>query len=224
VIDGVESTGVRSTPLRERQHSEEQEPMGKLISDISVSLDGYIAGPNDRPEAPLGEGGEVLHEWYFREQLGPDGRPTRAFDEAMDQVRTSTGALLMGRRSYDIAEGWGDEPPFHMPIFVLTHRAHPTVTRKGGTTFTFVTDGLESGVRQALAAAGDRAVGVHGGGATRQCLRAGLLDELILHVVPVLLGAGNRFFEEGEPNRVDLEPLSVHETLGVTHLRYRVRK
>jgi dihydrofolate reductase len=198
--------------------------MGKMISDISISLDGYVAGPNDRPEEPMGEGGGVLHEWYFREYPGPDGRPTRAFDEVMDQVQRSTGALLMGRRSYDIAEGWSEEPPFHMPIFVLTHRPHPTLTKKGGTTFTFVTDGLESGVRQALAAAGDHAVAVHGGGATRQCLRAGLLDELILHVVPVLLGAGNRLFEDGGPHRVDLEPVSVTEAHGVTHLRYRVIK
>ncbi len=196
--------------------------MGKLISDISISLDGYITGPNDRPEEPMGEGGRVLHEWYFREYPGPDGRPVRAFEEVMAGVRESTGALLMGRRSYDIAEGWGEEPPFHMPIFVLTHRPHETLAKKGGTTFFFVSAGLESGVHQALAAAGDRVVGVHGGSATRQCLRAGLLDELILHVVPVLLGAGNRFFEEGGLHRIDLEPLSVSETYGVTHLRYRV--
>jgi dihydrofolate reductase len=196
--------------------------MGRLIADMSVSLDGYITGPDDRPEAPLGEGGDVLHEWYFREYPGPDGRPARAFDEVFEQMRETHGALLMGRRSYDIAGGWGEEPPFRIPVVVLTHQSHPTLAKTGGTTFTFVTDGLMSGVRQALAAAGDRAVGVHGGDVTRQCLRAGLLDELILHVVPVLLGAGNRFLGDGDPHRVDLEAVSVTESHGVTHLRYRV--
>src|SRR5260370_7542715 len=116
--------------------------MGKLVSDISISLDGYITGPNDRPEEPMGEGGHVLHEWLFREYPGPGGRPVKVFEEVMAGVRESTGALLMGRRSYDIAEGSGEEPPFHMPIFVLTHRPPQPHTQKGRTTFPFGSDCL----------------------------------------------------------------------------------
>jgi dihydrofolate reductase len=193
---------------------EVRSPMGIVVTDISTSLDGYITGPHDRPDQPLGEDGTVLHEWIFKDPA--------TFPRLMADLRASTGAILMGRRSYELAGGWGDEPPFHLPIFVVTHRTHDRVEKRGGTTFTFVTDGIESALRQARAVAGDRNIAVHGGSATRQLLRAGLLDELRLNVVPVLLAAGNRLFEEGELRRVDLELISANPTPDVTHLHYRI--
>jgi len=206
-----------STPFVRRIIKKEVRlPMGTVVSDISISLDGYITGPNDRPDQGLGEGGRVLHEWIFKDPA--------TFPKLMAGLRASTGALIMGRRSYENAEGWGDEPPFHLPIFVVTHRSHERVEKKGGTRFTFVTDGLESALRQARTVAGDRDVGVHGGSVARQLLRAGLLDELKLHIVPVLLGAGNRLFEDGELQRIDLESVSANPTPDVIHLHYRVSR
>ena len=110
--------------------------MVTTVSDMSISLDGCITGPHDRPDQPLGESGEVLHEWIFKDPA--------TFPKLMRDMRETTGAIIMGRRSYENAQGWGDKPPFQLPIFVLTHRPHAPVEKKGGTTFTFVTDGLES--------------------------------------------------------------------------------
>jgi dihydrofolate reductase len=211
-----------------------------LKLDISMSLDGYVAGPNPSLEEPLGEGGEQLHEWLiaaasWRESHGLEGGETNVDDELSRAHLESIGATVMGRRMFSGGEGdweddpkaegwWGDEPPFHHPVFVLTHHAREPLELQGGTTFTFVTEGIESALEQARDAAGGKDV-VVGGGAdvAQQYLNAGLLDELQLHVAPVLLGGGVRLLDGvgGAPGR--LERVSVAESpTGVTHLKYRV--
>jgi dihydrofolate reductase len=213
--------------------------MTRLTLDISMSLDGFIAGPNRTTEAPLGDGGEGLHEWVFglaawREPHGLEGGTTGADNDLVEEQLARPGAVLMGRRMFSGGEGaweddpmaegwWGDTPPFRMPVFVLTHHARETLTMKGGTSFTFVTDGVESAFEQARAAAGGKDVAVAGGAnVVQQCLRAGLLDELQVHVVPVLLGGGVRLFDGGE--QANLEITRVVDSPAVTHLRYRVVK
>ncbi len=216
--------------------------MSKLTFDISMSLDGFVAGPNPTLEEPLGKGGEQLHEWVivtqtWRESHGLSGGETNADAEVIAESIGNTGATVMGRRMFSGGEGpweddpnpdawWGDEPPFHHPVFVLTHHAREPVTKQGGTTFTFVTDGIESALEQARAAAGDKNVAVAGGAnAAQQYLKAGLLDELQLHVAPVLLGDGVRLFENHlGPERREVECTRVIESPAVTHLRYRVVK
>jgi dihydrofolate reductase len=215
--------------------------MTKLTLDISMSLDGYVAGPNATVEQPLGEGGEGLHEWAirlasWREAHGRSGGETDVDDEVMKESIAATGAVLMGRRMFSGGEGpweddpvadgwWGDEPPFGVPVFVLTHHARETVTKKGGTSYTFVTDGIEAALERARAAAGDRNVAIGGGAdVVQQYLRAGLLDELQIHVAPVLLGGGVRLFSDLDTAPVGLEITRVIESPAVTHLRYRVLK
>jgi dihydrofolate reductase len=200
--------------------------MGKVRLDITMSLDGFVAGPNDGPELGLGEGGERLHEWIvrlasWREPHGLEGGETNSSSEIVEEGLRSTGAVVLGKRMFDNAQGWGEEPPFHKPVFVLTHTEREPLAKKGGTTFTFVNDGVESAVRQAKESAGDKDVLIAGGASVaQQCLHAGLLDELQLHVAPMLLGGGVRLFEDGPG--IDLEPTSMLESPGVTHLRYRV--
>jgi dihydrofolate reductase len=216
--------------------------MAKLILDISMSLDGFIAGPDQTLEEPLGKGGEQLHEWGFaarswREAHGLSGGETNADSEVIEESVGDAGATVMGRRMFSGGEGpweddpnadawWGDEPPFHHPVFVLTHHAREPVTKQGGTTFTFVTDGIESALEQARAAAGDKNVAVGGGAnVAQQYLRAGLLDEVQIHLAPVLLGDGVRLFEDHlGPERCEIECTRVIESPAVTHLRYRVVK
>jgi len=202
---------------------------GKVAADISMSLDGFIAGPNAGVANPLGDGGDRLHEWMYdlaswREPHGLPGGETGKDAEVLDEAFQNVGAVLMGRRMFDEAEGpWGEEPPFHMPVFVLTHSGRETMVKRGGTTFTFVTDGLESGLRQARAAAGDKDVSVAGGANTiQQLLKAGLLDELQIHIVPVLLGGGVRLFGQMGTAHVELEKSRVIDSPGVTHLKFRV--
>jgi dihydrofolate reductase len=207
--------------------------------EISVSLDGFVAGPNPTLEEPLGEGGELLHEWVlglrsWREPHGKSGGETGADDDLVRASRESTGAVIMGRRMFSGGEGpwaedpnasgwWGDDPPFGVPVFVLTHHERELLEMQGGTSFTFVTDGIESALEQARAAAGERDVLVAGGAsAAQQYLAAGLLGELQLHVVPVLLGGGTRLFERAEPGRLEL--VDVVDSPMVSHLRYRVPK
>ena len=213
--------------------------MTRLRGDISISLDGFVAGPNPSLEEPLGEGGELLHEWAFtaqswRESHGLEGGEKNADSEVIEESIGATGAVLMGRRMFSGGEGtwendprargwWGDDPPFHVPVFVLTHHPRETLVMQGGTTFTYVTDGIEAAIEQARSAAGDKDVLVAGGAsAVQQCLKAGLLDELQIHVAPVLLGNGTSLFE-----RLDIEPLALEATRviaspTVTHLRFRV--
>ena len=216
--------------------------MTKLTLDISVSLDGFIAGPNQTLDQPLGEGGEGLHEWVFglegwREPHGLSGGEANRDSEVVAEALSAAGATVMGRRMFSGGRGpweddpnadawWGDDPPFHHPVFVLTHHPREAVTKEGGTTFTFVTDGIEAALDQARAAAGDKNVAVAGGAnVVQQYLAAGLLEELQLHVVPILLGDGVRLFE-GHPasGQLGLERIRVIDSPAVTHLRYRVVK
>ncbi|MEA2455054.1 MAG: hypothetical protein QOI45_1316 [Thermoleophilaceae bacterium] len=215
--------------------------MTKLTFDISVSLDGFVAGPNQTLEAPLGEGGERLHEWAlrlkaWREPHGLEGGEVNADSAVMEEGLAGVGATVMGRRMFSGGAGpweedpnadawWGDEPPFHHPVFVLTHHAREPVVKAGGTTFNFVTEGIEYALDAAREAAGERNVVVAGGASVgQQYLAAGLLDEIHLHVVPVLLGGGVRLFDgqlAGAP--VGLELTRVLESpTGVTHVSYRV--
>jgi dihydrofolate reductase len=216
--------------------------MGKLKFDISVSLDGFVAGPNPRLDEPLGEGGEQLHEWIFglkewREPHGLEGGETVSPDsEVIAEGLANIGAYVMGRNMFGGGEGpwdtdepwqgwWGDDPPFHLPVFVLTHHPREPLELKGGTTFTFITDGPEEALEQARKAAGDHDVKIAGGAeVARRYLRAGLLDEFELHVVPVFLGGGTRLFE-GVDAGIELENTrGVRSPTGVVHLRYRTVK
>ena len=210
----------------------------KLRLDISMSLDGFVAGPSQTLEQPLGEGGEGLHEWVFRlaswrEPHGLSGGDAEAVDnEVVAEGLRATGAVVMGRRMFSGGEGpwaddtnadgwWGDDPPFHVPVFVLTHHARETVIKEGGTSFTFVTEGVEAALEHARAAAGDKDVSLAGGAKVAQeYLQAGLLDELQIHLVPVFLGGGVRLFDGLEP--IELETMRVIESDAVTHLKYRV--
>jgi dihydrofolate reductase len=201
--------------------------MASVTSDISMSLDGFITGPNDDVERPLGEGGERLHQWIYelaswRERHGLAGGKTNRDAEVVDEAFRNVGAVVMGRRMFNHGEGpWGDDPPFHMPVFVVTHKPKKTLSKEGGTTFTFVTDGIESALKRAKAAAGDKDVSVAGGAnIVQQFLKAQLLDELQIHLVSVLLGGGRRLFEHA--GKMELEPTRVIASPGVTHLRFRV--
>jgi dihydrofolate reductase len=200
--------------------------MSKVFVDITTSLDGFVAGPNDGPELGLGEGGERLHDWLFdlaswRERHGRTGGEAGRDSDALDEAVKATGAVIVGRRMFDNAHGWGEEPPFHVPVFVLTHRGREPLV-KSDTTFTFVTDGIESAVEQAKAAAGEKDVSI-GGGADiiRQALEAGLVDEIQIHVAPLLLGGGIRLFDRLRPG-IELEKIHVIDSPQVTHLKFRV--
>jgi dihydrofolate reductase len=213
--------------------------MARLTLDITMSLDGFIAGPNQTLEQPLGEGGERLHEWLvrlasFRERHGLSGGETNGDTEVMEESLRATGAVVMGRRMFSGGDGpweddanadgwWGDDPPFHVPVFVLTHHPRETVVKQGGTTYTFVTDGIEAALEQARAAAVDKDVALAGGATVvQQYVKAGLLDELQIHVVPVLLGGGVSLFDRLDIDPVELEATRVIESPLVTHLRFRV--
>jgi dihydrofolate reductase len=204
--------------------------MSKVVLDITTSLDGFVAGPDDGLELPLGRGGERLHEWLlrlasWREPHGLEGGETDASSELFEEGLRSAGAIVLGKRMYDNAQGWGDEPPFHKPVFVVTHVEAEPQEQRGGTTFTFVTDGVESAVAQAKEAAGGKDVTVAvGASIAQQCLRAGLLDELQLHVSPLLLGGGVRLFDDLGDDQIEVELMRVVDAPGVTHLRYRVVK
>jgi dihydrofolate reductase len=205
--------------------------MSKVTSDISVSLDGFITGPNDGVELGLGEGGERLHQWLFdlaswRDRHGLEGGQTNQDADVLDEAFRNVGAVVMGRRMFDNAEGpWGDNPPFHMPVFVVTHRARDTIVKEGGTTFSFVTDGIESALRQAESAADGKDVSVAGGAnAIQQFIQAKLLDEIQVHLVPILLGDGVRLFDKLDPEHTAMETTRVIDSPGVTHLRFRVVK
>jgi dihydrofolate reductase len=194
-------------------------------------LDGFIAGPNDGTENPLGDGGEQLHQWVYglvswRKLHGLPGGQTDRDSEILEESIKNTGAEVMGRRMFNNGEKyWGDNPPFHHPVFVLTHEAREKEIKDGGTAYTFVTDGIASTLEQAKAAVGDKDVKVTGGANTvQQYIKGGLLDEIQVHVVPVLLGGGIRLFEKLGSKHIELESARVIESPGVTHLRFRVIK
>ncbi|MCX5358575.1 dihydrofolate reductase family protein [Streptomyces sp. NBC_00124] len=201
-----------------------------VTADLAMSLDGYIAGPNVTLDNPGGDGAEPLFEWIhnlasWRERQGMSGGEENRDSELMREWFDATGAVVMGRMMYDTGEEfWGDNPPFRTPVFVLTHRPRPTLVKEGGTTFTFVSEGIHSALQQAKAAAGERNVDIAGGASTvRQYLDAGLVDELQLHVVPALLGDGLRLFGGLEAGR-RLEVARVVDTPLATHLKYRFVK
>lgn len=193
--------------------------MGKVIVDITMSLDGFVAGPNDGPENGLGDGGQALHEWTNVGRTDQDN--LLLFEEPMQTL----GSCLLGRRTFDIAEAeWGDNPPFGPgQVFVLTHRPHDPITR-GMTTFVFVTEGLESALRQVQAAADGKNVNLMGANISQQYLQAGVVDELEIHVANVLLGAGRPLFANIGEKPIKLERIRAIATPSVTHLRYRVAK
>src|SRR5262245_8506203 len=211
--------------------------MGKVKVSMAVSLDGYAAGPNQSQENPLGEGGERLHEWLvelevFKRTHGGEGGEVNASTPIVEDSLAQIGAFVMGRGMFGGGSGawneawrgwWGDEPPYHAPVFVLTHHPRESLQMEGGTTFHFVTDGIEAALGQARKAAGDRDVLISGGAdVVQQYLAAGLIDELTVSVAPVLLGGGTQFFAEGAS--AELEQIAAIEAPGVTHLRYRVRR
>jgi dihydrofolate reductase len=210
--------------------------VSKLRSQISISLDGYVAGPDQGEENPLGEGGEALHEWVlplaaWRRPHGMEGGEVNASTAVVEKAQANVGATIMGRNMFGGGPGpwgedpwdgwWGDEPPFHHPVFVLTHHEREPLTLSD-TTFTFVTDGIEAALAAAQEAAGGADVAIGGGAdVLRQYLAARLVDEIELHVVPVLLGAGARLFDDVGPG-VELEQLRAVEAPGVAHLKYRL--
>ena len=194
--------------------------MGKVIFDITASLDGFVAGPNDSPENPMGDGGMRLFDWYFSD-TETSRSPEHIDPEIREEAFQTVGALVGGRRLYDNAHGWNGEHPLHVPFFIVTHHA-PEVT--GEMKGSFVTDGVESAIRQAQAVAGDKVVAVASPNIARQCLKAGLLDELSLHIVPVLLGGGVRLFEHLGAEHTELECTQAINTGKVIHMTFRVVK
>ena len=202
--------------------------MGKVSTGLSMSLDGFIAGPNDGPGAPLGEGGERLFAWYSggdTEYWLPGTEMvfevSRQSAEMLREAHAGMGAFVTGRRTLDIANGWGGDPPLGVPTFVATHTA-PEEWVYEGFPFQFVTDGVEEAVERARAVAGDKGVSVGAASIAQQCIRAGILDEIHVDLVPVLLGDGVRLFEHLGAGPIDLRSTRVIEGAGVTHLTFRV--
>jgi dihydrofolate reductase len=195
--------------------------MGCVRAEITMSLDGFVAAPGVSQEHPLGVGGEPLHDWLFQGAPDPDGPDRRVADEFF----ALTGAFILGRRTFDLGEGpWGEDGAFGRPCFVLTTRARETLVR-GPTSFTFVTGGAASALAQAQVATGERDVCVMGGAATiQEFLRLGLLDELHIHIAPMLLGGGTRLFEGAGLVAATLERTWALESPYATHLRFAVRK
>ena len=204
--------------------------MGKVITELSVSLDGFVAGPNDSPALSLGEGGDRLFAWYFAGDtaLPLPGtemtfRVSRASADFLRESWERLGAMVIGRRMFDITEAWHGNPPGGGPCFVVSHTADERWTG-AESPFTFVTDGVESAIRRAREAAGDKDVSVGSATIMQQAIAAGLLDEVQLDLVPVFLGGGVRLFDQLGASPPALELLHVIEAPGVTHLRYRVVK
>ena len=210
--------------------------MGRLRVNIAMSLDGFTAGPDQSEEDPLGKGGMRLHEWAFalaafRDEHEQEGGDVNASTPVIEEATANVGAYIMGRNMFggrglwgDPAWNgwWGDNPPYHTPVFVLTHHAREPRAMEGGTTFHFVTDGIESAYERACEAAGEKDIVIGGGAQTvQQSLAAGLLDELQINLVPILLGDGTRLLD-GLATDTVLECTRVVEAPGVTHLRYRV--
>jgi dihydrofolate reductase len=211
--------------------------MSRVTSHISISLDGFVAGPEQSLDNPLGIGGPRLHQWAFatdewQRRHGSGSGEASADSDVIAATLENLGAYVMGRNMFGGGPGpwgddwrgwWGEDPPFHLPVFVLTHHEREPVRMQGDTTFHFVTGGVAEALRQARDAAGDRDVSVVGGAnAIQQFLAAGLLDELQLHIVPVLLGSGERLLVDcGDPT---LEPIGVVASPRVTHITYRIAR
>jgi dihydrofolate reductase len=188
--------------------------MSKVTSDISMSLDGFITDPHEPTDNP-----GRLHDWMFDATTDADAA-------IVDEIYASTGAVLIGKRMFDVGfEPWGDPPPFGMPVFVVTHEERAPLAMQGGTTYTFVADGIERALELARAAAGEKNVGIWGGAnIMRHYLKAGLLDEMQIHLIPVLLGGGVRLFEDLDPEGLELRRTRSIDTPSATHFRFEVVK
>ena len=212
--------------------------MSKLIADLSISLDGFVAGPDPSMQDPLGIGGMQLHEWAFaamswQSAHGHEGGEANADSDLIDSLHANVGAGIMGRKMFSGGAGpweadgnargwWGENPPFHHDVFVLTSHAREPLVMEGDTTFHFITDGVQTAYDRATAAAGGKDIQIHGGGSVvSQYLRAGLLDELTVHVAPVLLGSGSRLLDDVPAGRLELINTFASQT-GVTHIQYAV--
>lgn len=190
--------------------------MGKVIVDVSVSLDGFMAGPNVAADNPMGDGGERLHQWLFDPDAG------EADAALARQITQRVGAVVVGRRTFDVGyEAWDRQTPFPAPTFVVTHRPRPALPTQAGT-FEFVADGVASAVRQAYAVAGGKDIAVMGCEVTREMLGLGLVDELHFHLVPVLLGGGLRLFDLPGRGLVEFDLVDTIASARVTHLKYRL--
>jgi dihydrofolate reductase len=210
--------------------------MSKLRLNMTMSLDGFVAGPDQSENDPLGIGGMQLHQWLlplkaFRETHGEQGGEVNASTPIAEEILGPVGATIMGRNMFGGGPGpwsddpwkgyWGENPPYHHPVFVLTRHPREQLEMEGGTTFHFVSDGIESALEQARAAAGERDVSIGGGAnVVQQYLAAGLLDEIVISVVPVLLGGGARLFDNLGEAAPKLEQVQAIEAPGVTHIRY----
>ena len=192
--------------------------MSKVYSDVSMSLDGFVTGPNVRVGNGMGDEGDRLHDWRFDAKTETD-------EKIVEEMYASTGAVILGKGMFDVGfEPWGDPPPFGMPVFVVTHDARDPLPMQGGTTYNFV-NGIETALELARAAAGDKNVGVWGGAdIIRQYLKAGLLDEMRIHLIPILFGSGIRLFEGLDPEGIALKRTSTIETPGATHFRFEPMK
>jgi dihydrofolate reductase len=214
--------------------------MSKLRLNITMSLDGFVAGPGQSEQDPLGIGGTQLHRWLlslktFRETHGEEGGEVNASTPIAEEILGNVGATIMGRNMFGGGPGawgadpwkgfWGDNPPYHHPVFVLTHHAREPLELQGGTIFHFVTDGIESALEQARAAAGEKDVSLGGGAAVvNQYLAAGLLDEMVIAIVPLILGDGARLFADLGEAKPQLEQIQAIEAPGVTHIRYALAR
>ena len=213
--------------------------MGKVRAIITMSLDGYVAGPDQSEENPLGIGGEELHEWMFplkafNERHGRAGGEVTASSPVVEGWTENVGAMIMGRNMFGGGPGpwdeawrgwWGEDPPYHVPVFVLTHHEREPLEMEGGTTFQFVTEGIESALDRAREAAGEADITVIGGAkAIQQYLAAGYIDELEISISPRLLGGGERLLDNVDGADIELEQLRAVEGVGVTHVSYRVVK
>jgi dihydrofolate reductase len=212
--------------------------MSKLRLSITMSLDGYVGGPDQSEENPLGVGGMELHEWFFplrafREMHGEEGGVLNASSAVVEERRANIGATIMGRNMFGPVRGpwpdeswrgwWGEDPPYHHPVFVLTHHPREPLEMEGGTTFHFVSDGIESALIQAKEAAGEHDVWLAGGASVvNQYLAARLIDEIDISIAPLILGAGARLFEGLDRGTLELEQIRAVDAPGVAHIKYQV--
>jgi dihydrofolate reductase len=214
--------------------------MTSLRFSITMSLDGYVAGPRQSVTHPLGEGGQELHKWAFavrsfRELHGTEGGTTGPDDEIVAESLRNIGATTMGRHMFGGGDGpwgdnpwngwWGENPPFHTPVFVLTHYARNSLEMQGGTTFHFVTEGIHAALERAKNAAEDKDVALGGGAdVAQQYMKAGLIDEMEIHVVPVLLGGGARLFDNMDGRQTAYECVRVVSSPSVSHYKFRLMR
>lgn len=205
--------------------------MGKVGFNMTMSLDGFVAGANDSPNNPLGDGGDHLFTWYSigdTEYKMPGGdwkfNISAASAKQLDNAIKTSGVLITGRRTFDIAGAWGGQHPIDLPIVVLTHNPPQEWVDKKDSPFTFVTDGIESAVKKAKAIAGDKNVELGTASTLQQALKAGLVDEIHIDIAPVVLGKGVRLFEQLGKLPLVLEQIAAVEGQGVTHISYRIVK